>query len=249
MSTAPGRILPDAFPLNNSGRSDPADDGRILAADRDMSGSHIQRRRAKRVRKLHAHAASANAGPHDHAGGLIVESARGRSRRGGRRSLGRGWLAGRASPPESSPSKAGLLLRRGPGGDPVCIGSGSCSILRERQRTELYGYGEYPASASQILQPHGAPLYCVIRQLNSCKMQLSEHSTSFQAGCQGWRILHELATLEKTTLSDKQVRQFIDLMDMVADRLRPVRRPRTSTSRNARRWSCGRWRRSASGTP
>jgi DNA-binding MarR family transcriptional regulator len=26
-------------------------------------------------------------------------------------------------------------------------------------------------------------------------------------------------------LSDKQVRQFIDLMDMVADRLRPVRRP------------------------
>jgi DNA-binding MarR family transcriptional regulator len=56
-------------------------------------------------------------------------------------------------------------------------------------------------------------------------MQLSEHSTSFQAGCQGWRILHELTTTGKTTLSDKQVRQFIELMDMVADRLRPVRRP------------------------
>jgi len=57
-------------------------------------------------------------------------------------------------------------------------------------------------------------------------MQLSEHSTSFQAGCQGWRILHELATIQKTTRSDKQVRQFIDLMDMFAERLRPVRRPR-----------------------
>jgi DNA-binding MarR family transcriptional regulator len=34
-----------------------------------------------------------------------------------------------------------------------------------------------------------------------------------------------LATIGKTTLSDKQVRQFIDLMDTVAERLRPVRRP------------------------
>jgi DNA-binding MarR family transcriptional regulator len=34
-----------------------------------------------------------------------------------------------------------------------------------------------------------------------------------------------LATTGKTTLSDKQVRQFIDLMDRVAERLRPVRRP------------------------
>jgi DNA-binding MarR family transcriptional regulator len=33
-----------------------------------------------------------------------------------------------------------------------------------------------------------------------------------------------LTTIRKTTLSDKQVRQFIDLMDLVADRLKPVRR-------------------------
>ena len=65
----------------------------------------------------------------------------------------------------------------------------------------------------------------MLRKVNSCKMQLSEHSTAFQAGCQGWRILNELATTGKTTLSDKQVGQFIDLMDIVADRLRPVRRP------------------------
>ena len=35
----------------------------------------------------------------------------------------------------------------------------------------------------------------------------------------------ELATTGKTTLSDEQVGQFIDLIDTVADRLRPVRRP------------------------
>jgi DNA-binding MarR family transcriptional regulator len=35
----------------------------------------------------------------------------------------------------------------------------------------------------------------------------------------------ELATTGKTTLSDEQVGQFIDLVDTVADRLRPVRRP------------------------
>jgi DNA-binding MarR family transcriptional regulator len=34
-----------------------------------------------------------------------------------------------------------------------------------------------------------------------------------------------LATTGKTTLSDKQARQFIDLMDRVAEQLRPVRRP------------------------
>lgn len=31
--------------------------------------------------------------------------------------------------------------------------------------------------------------------------------------------------MRKTTLSDKQVRQFVDLMDGVAEQLRPVRRP------------------------
>ena len=35
----------------------------------------------------------------------------------------------------------------------------------------------------------------------------------------------KLATTGKTTLSDEQVGQFIDLMDRVSDRLRPVRRP------------------------
>jgi hypothetical protein len=84
ISVAPGGIQHDGPAAKQQRTIGRRNDARFLVAHRDMRRPDRQRRAAEGVRKLDAHAPSADAGVRDHAQRLVVEAGdRGRLRRGG----------------------------------------------------------------------------------------------------------------------------------------------------------------------
>ena len=181
----PGRC----FPVEQQRTIRSGDDGGILAADRNVRGAHIQGRSAKRVGELYADAASADAGPHNHACRLIVESVRGRRCRGGAQWVAgacggccpgapAGWPAGPRPPVlpvrQTLPVRIRTRVVAAAVAHVATQCALACSILSERKRAELQGYGQHTPTTSQTLYVHCFLLRPMLRRSNSLTLQLSE---------------------------------------------------------------------------